>query len=332
MAVLVTGGTGFIGSHTCVELLERGYDVVIIDNLSNSSADVVDRIEKIAGRRPVFYEGDMLDKELLNSIFDRHEIDSVIHFAGLKAVGESVAKPMEYYDNNLGGFFVLAEEMRDHGVKKIVFSSSATVYGMNNPVPFREEMPTSATNPYGYTKVMIEQMLRDLAVSDPEWSIVMLRYFNPIGAHESGLIGEDPNGIPNNLLPYVAQVAAGIRPQLSVFGNDYDTPDGTGVRDYIHVVDLALGHLAALNYAEGHKGAEAVNLGTGNGTSVLEIVAAFEKASGRPVPYKICPRRPGDIATCYADTKKASEMLGWHAERNIEDMCRDGWNFAKNRY
>jgi len=332
MKVLVTGGAGYIGSHTCVELLNAGHEVVIIDNFVNSKPEALECIRKITGKDFAFCEADLRDREAVKKLFDEHQIDAVIHFAGLKAVGESVAKPLEYYDNNLGGFFVLAEEMRDHGVKKIVFSSSATVYGMNNPVPFREEMPTSATNPYGYTKVMIEQMLKDLAVSDPEWSIVMLRYFNPIGAHESGLIGEDPNGIPNNLLPYVAQVAAGIRPQLSVFGNDYDTPDGTGVRDYIHVVDLALGHLAALTYADSHKGAEPVNLGTGNGTSVLEIVKAFEKASGRPVPYKICERRAGDIATCYADTEKASSLLGWHATRNIEDMCRDGWNFAKNRY
>ncbi len=332
MKVLVTGGAGYIGSHTCVELLNAGHEVVIIDNFVNSKPEALDCIRRITGKDFAFCEADLRDRAAVKKLFDEHAIDAVIHFAGLKAVGESVQKPLEYYDNNLGGFFVLAEEMRDHGVKKIVFSSSATVYGMNNPVPFREEMPTSATNPYGYTKVMIEQMLRDLAVADPDWSIVLLRYFNPIGAHESGLIGEDPNGIPNNLLPYVAQVAAGLRPHLNVFGNDYDTPDGTGVRDYIHVVDLALGHLAALNYADSHQGAEAVNLGTGHGTSVLEIVKAFEKASGRPVPYKICPRRAGDIATCYADTKKAADLLGWRATRNIDDMCRDGWNFAKNRY
>ena len=332
MKVLVTGGAGYIGSHTCVELLNAGHEVVIVDNFVNSKPEALDCIRRITGKDFAFCEADLRDREAMKKLFDEHAVDAVIHFAGLKAVGESVQKPLEYYDNNLGGFFVLAEEMRAHNVKRIVFSSSATVYGMNNPVPFREEMPTSATNPYGYTKVMIEQMLRDLAVADPEWSIVMLRYFNPIGAHESGLIGEDPNGIPNNLLPYVAQVAAGIRPQLNVFGNDYDTPDGTGVRDYIHVVDLALGHLAALNYAAGHTGAEAINLGTGHGTSVLEIVSAFEKASGRPVPYKICPRRPGDIATCYADTAKAAELLGWRAARNIDDMCRDGWNFARNRY
>ena len=332
MKVLVTGGAGYIGSHTCVELLNAGHDIVIVDNFVNSKPDALDCIRKITGKDFVFVEADLRDREAMNRIFDENAIDAVIHFAGLKAVGESVAKPLEYYDNNLNGFIVLAEVMRDHGVKRIVFSSSATVYGMNNPVPFREEYPTSATNPYGYTKVMIEQMLRDMAISDSEWKICMLRYFNPIGAHESGLIGEDPNGIPNNLLPYVAQVAAGIRPQLTVFGNDYDTPDGTGVRDYIHVVDLALGHLAALDYVKDHAGAEAVNLGTGNGTSVLEIVAAFEQASGRSVPYRIAERRPGDIASCYASTEKAARVLGWKATRNIEDMCRDGWNFAKNRY
>ena len=332
MKVLVTGGAGYIGSHTCVELLNAGHEVVIIDNFVNSKPEALDSIRKITGKDFAFVEADLRDRAAVKALFDAHPVDAVIHFAGLKAVGESVQKPLEYYDNNLGGFFVLAEEMRDHGVKKFVFSSSATVYGMNNPVPFREEMPTSATNPYGYTKVMIEQMLKDIAVADPEWSIVMLRYFNPIGAHSSGLIGEDPNGIPNNLLPYVAQVAAGKLKELTVFGDDYDTPDGTGVRDYIHVVDLALGHLAALNYADSHTGAEAINLGTGHGTSVLEIVRAFEKASGRKVPYRIAARRAGDIATCYADTSKAAKLLGWRAERNIDDMCRDGWNFAKNRY
>ena len=332
MKVLVTGGAGYIGSHTCVELLKAGHEIVIVDNFINSKPDVLDKLRAITGRDFAFVEADLRDRAALNQAFDAHRIDAVIHFAGLKAVGESVAKPLEYYDNNLQGFIVLAETMRDHGVKKFVFSSSATVYGMNNPVPFQEDYPTSATNPYGYTKVMIEQMLRDIAVADPEWHICLLRYFNPIGAHESGLIGEDPNGIPNNLLPYVAQVAAGKLPCLTVFGNDYDTPDGTGVRDYIHVVDLALGHLAALNYVEDHAGAEAVNLGTGQGTSVLEIVHAFERASGRPVPYRIADRRPGDIASCYADTHKAAKMLNWHATRNIDDMCRDTWNFAKNRY
>lgn len=328
MKVLVTGGAGYIGGHTCVELLNAGHEVVVIDNFVNSKPEALDNIRKITGRDLAFYKTDLRDREAVRRIFEEHQIDAAIHFAGLKAVGESVHKPMEYYDNNLGGFFVLAEEMAAHGVKKLVFSSSATVYGMNNPVPFREDYPTSATNPYGYTKVMIEQMLRDLAVADPDWSIVMLRYFNPIGAHESGLIGEDPNGIPNNLLPYVAQVAVGKLPCLNVFGDDYDTPDGTGVRDYIHVVDLALGHLAALKYADGHKGAEAINLGTGRGTSVLEIVHAFERASGREIPYRVTPRRPGDIATCYADTSKAAKLLGWKAERTIDDMCRDSWRFT----
>lgn len=332
MKVLVTGGAGYIGSHTCVELLKAGHEIVIVDNFINSKPDVLDKLRMITGRDFSFVEADLRDRAALDQAFDAHQIDAVIHFAGLKAVGESVSKPLEYYDNNLQGFIVLAEAMRDHGVKKFVFSSSATVYGMNNPVPFQEDYPTSATNPYGYTKVMIEQMLRDIAVADPEWHICLLRYFNPIGAHESGLIGEDPNGIPNNLLPYVAQVAAGKLPCLTVFGDDYDTPDGTGVRDYIHVVDLALGHLAALNYVEDHAGAEAVNLGTGQGTSVLEIVHAFERASGRPVPYRIAARRPGDIASCYADTHKAAKLLNWHATRNIDDMCRDTWNFAKNRY
>ena len=328
MKVLVTGGAGYIGGHTCVELLNAGHEVVVIDNFVNSKPEALDNIRKITGKDLAFYKADLRDREAVRRIFEEHQIDAAIHFAGLKAVGESVHKPMEYYDNNLGGFFVLAEEMAAHGVKKLVFSSSATVYGMNNPVPFREDYPTSATNPYGYTKVMIEQMLRDLAVADPDWSIVMLRYFNPIGAHESGLIGEDPNGIPNNLLPYVAQVAVGKLPCLNVFGDDYDTPDGTGVRDYIHVVDLALGHLAALKYADGHKGAEAINLGTGRGTSVLEIVHAFERASGREIPYRVTPRRPGDIATCYADTSKAAKLLGWKAKYDIDDMCRDSWNFT----
>ncbi|MEE1199208.1 MAG: UDP-glucose 4-epimerase GalE [Christensenellales bacterium] len=332
MKVLVTGGAGYIGSHTCVELLQNGHELVILDNFVNSKPEALESIRRITGRDFVFCQADLRDRKAVKELFDAHSIDAVIHFAGLKAVGESVRIPLEYYDNNLGGFFVLAEEMRDHGVKKFVFSSSATVYGMNNPVPFREEMPTSATNPYGYTKVMIEQMLRDQTVADPEWSVCMLRYFNPIGAHESGLIGEDPNGIPNNLLPYVAQVAAGKLPQLTVFGDDYDTPDGTGVRDYIHVVDLALGHLAALNYTEHHTGVQAVNLGTGNGTSVLEIIRSFEKASGRAVPFRIAQRRPGDIASCYADTRLAAELLHWKATRSIDDMCRDGWNFAKNRY
>ena len=332
MKVLVTGGAGYIGSHTCVELLNAGHEIVIVDNFINSKPEALEAIRTITGKDFAFHEADIRDRAAMDAIFDAHAIDAVIHFAGLKAVGESVAKPLEYYDNNLYGFITLAESMRARGVKTMVFSSSATVYGMNNPVPFSEEMPTSATNPYGFTKVMIEQMLKDLAASDGEWRVCLLRYFNPIGAHASGLIGEDPNGIPNNLLPYVAQVAAGRLKQLTVFGDDYDTPDGTGVRDYIHVVDLALGHLAALEYVKDHPGAEAVNLGTGRGTSVLEIVHAFEKACGHEIPYRIAERRPGDIAECYAATDKAARLLGWHAERDIDDMCRDGWNFARHRY
>ena len=328
MKVLVTGGAGYIGSHTCVELLNAGHELVIVDNFVNSKPEALDAIRTITGKDFTFVKADLRDREAVMKLFDDHAIDAVIHFAGLKAVGESVEKPLEYYDNNLYGFIVLAEAMKAHGVKRFVFSSSATVYGMNNPVPFKEGMPTSATNPYGYTKVMIEQMLTDIAHADPEWRICLLRYFNPIGAHESGLIGEDPNGIPNNLLPYVAKVATGELKQLSVFGDDYDTPDGTGVRDYIHVVDLALGHLAALEYVDTHTGAIPINLGTGHGTSVLEIVHAFEKASGRKVSYRIAPRRPGDIASCYADTARAAELLHWHATRNIDDMCRDSWRFA----
>ena len=328
MRVLVTGGAGYIGSHTCVELLNAGHDIVIVDNFFNSKPEALNAIKTITGKDFAFVKADLRDRPAMMKVFDDHAIDAVIHFAGLKAVGESVEKPLEYYDNNLYGFIVLAEAMRAHGVKKIVFSSSATVYGMNNPVPFNESMPTSATNPYGYTKVMIEQMLFDIAKADPAWRVCLLRYFNPIGAHESGLIGEDPNGIPNNLLPFVAKVATGELKELSVFGDDYDTPDGTGVRDYIHVVDLALGHLAALHYIEDHEGAIPVNLGTGHGTSVLEIVRAFEKASGRKVAYKIVPRRPGDIASCYADTHRAAELLHWRAERGIDEMCRDTWRFA----
>ena len=329
MAILVTGGTGFIGSHTVVELIQAGKEVVIVDNFSNSKPEVLNRIEKITGTRPTFYEADLLDKPAIDQIFDEQKIDAVIHFAGLKAVGESVHKPLEYYHNNITGTLMLCQSMREHGCKRIVFSSSATVYGMNNPVPFKEGMPTSATNPYGYTKVMIEQILSDLHTADPEWSVVLLRYFNPIGAHESGLIGEDPNGIPNNLLPYVSQVAIGKLPQLSVYGDDYDTPDGTGVRDYIHVVDLALGHLKAIDYSMAHTGVEAINLGTGRGTSVLEIVHAFEKACGHEIPYQIVGRRAGDIATCYADASKAKELLGWEATRGIEEMCQSSWNFIQ---
>jgi len=329
MTILVTGGMGFIGSHTVVELMTAGHRVIIVDNLCNSSEKVLDSIQKITGEKPLFYRADIRDKAALDKIFVANEIDAVIHFAGLKAVGESVQIPLEYYENNINGTLVLCDCMRRHSCKTMVFSSSATVYGMNNPSPFKEDMPTSATNPYGWTKWMLEQILSDLAHADPEWSIVLLRYFNPIGAHPSGIIGENPNGIPNNLFPYIAQVAVGKLPCLSVFGNDYDTPDGTGVRDYIHVVDLAGGHLKALDYAVTHKGVEAVNLGTSRGTSVLELVSAFEKASGKKVNYRIAPRREGDIASCYADTAKAAKLLGWEAKYTIDDMCRDGWNYMK---
>ena len=328
MAILVTGGAGYIGSHTVIELMNCGKEVVIVDNFSNSKPEAIKRIAQICGKEPKCYCVDILDREALDKVFCENKIDSVIHFAGLKAVGESVGKPLEYYHNNITGTLVLCDVMRAHNCKEIVFSSSATVYGMNNPVPFVEGMPTSATNPYGYTKVMIEQILTDLAVADKDWSVVLLRYFNPIGAHESGLIGEDPNGIPNNLLPYVAQVAVGRRPHLNVYGNDYDTHDGTGVRDYIHVVDLALGHLKALDYADTHKGVEAINLGTGNGSSVLDVVHAFEEACGHKIPYEIVGRRAGDIATCYANAQKAKELLAWEATRDLAQMCRDAWNFT----
>lgn len=326
--ILVTGGAGFIGSHTCVELLEAGYSLVVLDNFVNSKPEALNRIRQISGKDFKFYETDLLDYAGVFKVFQENAIDAVIHFAGLKAVGGSVSKPLEYYHNNITGTLELLRAMREAGCRTLVFSSSATVYGMNNPVPYQEDMPTSATNPYGYTKVMIEQILRDAARADEKMSAVLLRYFNPIGAHKSGLIGEDPNGIPNNLLPYVAQVAAGKLEKLSVYGDDYETPDGTGVRDYIHVVDLAKGHLCALKYALSHPGAEAFNLGTGKGTSVLEVVAAFEKASGKQVPYVIAPRRPGDIASCYADTSKAEKILGWTAEYDIDIMCADSWNFT----
>ncbi len=324
MAILVTGGTGFIGSHTVVELLGKGEDVIIVDNLYNSKLCVLDRIETIAGRRPTFYQVDLLDKAALEEVFQKHpEIDSVIHFAGLKAVGESVEKPLLYYHNNLTGTFNLAELMVKYGVKRLVFSSSATVYGSPKTVPISEDFPLSTTNPYGETKLMIERILKDLVVANPTFSVAILRYFNPIGAHESGLIGEDPCGIPNNLLPYISKVAYGKLKSLKVFGNDYDTKDGTGVRDYIHVVDLARAHLAALHFTAGHEGIDYFNIGTGNGYSVLEVVKAFEKASGRPVPYEIAPRRSGDVAACYANPEKAAKHLGWHAEYNIERMCED---------
>lgn len=327
--ILVTGGTGFIGSHTCVELLKNNFDIVVMDNLSNSKRAAVDRIEKISEKKITFYKTDMCDYEGVTQIFKENNIDAVIHFAGLKAVGESVRMPLEYYTNNIHGTLILLRVMRENGCKKIVFSSSATVYGMNNVAPYTEDMPTSATNPYGYTKVMIEQILRDCCVADDEMSVVALRYFNPIGAHKSGLIGEDPNGIPNNLVPYIAQVAAGKLEQLSVYGNDYDTPDGTGVRDYIHVEDLAAGHVCAIDYVMKNKGFEAVNLGTGKGSSVLEVVAAYEKACGKPINKRIAPRRSGDIATCYADASKAKHIFGWEAKADIEEMCADSWNFTK---
>ena len=326
MNVLVTGGAGYIGSHTCVELLQRDMGVVVVDNLVNSSPKAIERVEQITGKHVDFYVKDVRDRKAMNAIFDKHQIDCVIHFAGLKAVGESVAMPLEYYDNNLFSTVTLCEVMRDHGVKNIVFSSSATVYSGDNEMPLREASRTGmCTNPYGWTKYMSEQILRDTAKSDNDWAIVLLRYFNPIGAHSSGLIGEDPRGIPNNLMPFISQVAIGRREYLNVFGDDYDTPDGTGVRDYIHVVDLARGHVAAINYMQQHKGESVFNLGTGNGYSVLDMVHAFEKVTGKKVPYKIAPRRPGDLATVYASPDKSAELLGWKAEYGLEDMCRDTW-------
>ena len=331
MSVLVTGGAGYIGSHTVVELLNRGEEIIIVDNFSNSKPETLDKIKKITGKDFKFYEVDLLDKEKLEKVFEENQnIDSVIHFAGLKAVGESVAKPIEYYHNNITGTLVLLDIMRNHNCKKIVFSSSATVYGNPKTVPIKEDFPLSTTNPYGSTKLMIEQILNDVYISDNEWSVILLRYFNPIGAHESGLIGESPNGIPNNLMPYINQVACGKLDYLRVFGNDYDTIDGTGVRDYIHVVDLAQGHLKALDKARKFTGVEAYNLGTGTGYSVLQIVKAFEDATGVEVKYKIVDRRPGDIATCYADPSKAKNDLGWEAKKGIEEMCKDSWRFTSN--
>ncbi len=328
MAVLVTGGAGYIGSHTCVELLNAGEEIIILDNFYNSKPEALNRIRQITGKDFLFYEADLLDKAAIERIFSENSIDSVIHFAGLKAVGESVQKPILYYHNNITGTLNLCDVMQSHNVKKIVFSSSATVYGSPKSVPIDETFPLSTTNPYGSTKLMIEQILRDIYIADKEWSIALLRYFNPIGAHPSGLIGEDPNGIPNNLVPYIAQVAVGKLECLGVFGNDYPTHDGTGVRDYIHVVDLALGHLKALDKVRRDKGADAYNLGTGKGYSVLDVVKAYEKACGKPVKYQIKPRRPGDIAECYANPKKAKEILGWEATRGIDEMCRDSWNFT----
>ncbi len=329
MKILVTGGTGYIGSHTVVELLNANYDVVVIDNFSNSKPEVIESIRKITGKDITFYEGDVCDKELLRKIFKENEIEAVIHFAGYKAVGESVKKPLMYYHNNLFSTITLLEVMNEVGCKRFVFSSSATVYGSPKSLPIREDFPLSTTNPYGSTKLMIEDMLRDLSVSDPEWSIAILRYFNPIGAHESGLIGENPNGIPNNLMPYIVKVATKELEILSVFGNDYDTKDGTGVRDYIHVVDLAKGHIKAIEKVLDSKGIDAYNLGTGTGYSVLDIVNAFEKANNIKVNYKIVERRPGDIAACYADPKYAFEKLGWKAEKTLEDMCRDSYRYVE---
>ena len=332
MSILVTGGAGYIGSHTVVELLNEGEKVIIVDNFVNSKPEALKAIKTITGKDFEFYEVDLRDKEELNNVFEENkDITAVIHFAGLKAVGESVKKPIEYYDNNIGGTLVLLEVMRKHNVKKMIFSSSATVYRDPKEVPIKEDFPLSATNPYGQTKLMIEQILKDVYVSDNTWSTILLRYFNPIGAHESGLIGESPNGIPNNLMPYINQVALGKLDHLNVFGNDYETPDGTGVRDYIHVVDLAKGHLKALKRADKMTGVEAYNLGTGKGYSVLEIVKNFEKATGQKVKYEITARRPGDIAECYADPSKAEKMLDWKAEKDLEQMCKDSWNFTKNQ-
>lgn len=330
MKILVTGGAGYIGSHTCVELLEAGYDVVVVDNLYNASQKSLERVKEITGKDLTFYQADILDEEALDKIFDKEKVDGVIHFAGLKAVGESVAKPLEYYKNNITGTLILCEVMRKHNVKNIIFSSSATVYGDPAFIPITEECPKgSPTNPYGWTKSMIEQILMDFHTADSEWNVILLRYFNPIGAHKSGKIGEDPKGIPNNLLPYVAQVAIGKLECLGVFGNDYDTPDGTGVRDYIHVVDLAKGHVKAIDKIKENPGIKIYNLGTGKGYSVLDIVKAFGKACGHEIPYVIKERRPGDIATCYSDASLAKKELGWEAEYGIEEMCADSWNWQK---
>ena len=331
MAILVTGGAGYIGSHTCVELLQAGEDIVVLDNYYNAKPEALRRVSRIAGKELRFYECDIRDREGLRRVFAENDIDVVIHFAGLKAVGESCRIPLLYYENNIAGTITLCEVMAEAGCKKMIFSSSATVYGEHNKAPYKEDMPTGGcTNPYGKTKFMIEEILKDLYASDPEWSIALLRYFNPIGAHESGLIGEDPNGIPNNLVPYIAQVAVGKLDHLSVFGDDYDTHDGTGVRDYIHVVDLAAGHRLAVGFVRGRTGLEAINLGTGVGYSVLDVLHAFEKACGHPIPYEIVPRRPGDIATCYADPGKAERLLGFRTQRSIDDMCRDSWNWQSH--
>ena len=331
MAILVTGGAGYIGSHTVVELQNAGYDVVVLDNLSNASEKSLERVSKLTGKPVKFYKADILDRNALNEIFDKEDIDSCIHFAGLKAVGESVVKPWEYYENNISGTLTLVDVMRKHNVKNIIFSSSATVYGDPAIIPITEECPKGqCTNPYGWTKSMLEQILTDIQKADPEWNVVLLRYFNPIGAHKSGTIGENPNGIPNNLMPYITQVAVGKLKELGVFGNDYDTPDGTGVRDYIHVVDLAKGHLCAVKYVMENKGVEAVNLGTGKGSSVYDVLHSFEKACGKKLPYVVKPRRAGDLATCYADTAKAKKVFGWEAQYGLDEMTADSWNFIKN--
>ena len=331
MCILVTGGAGYIGSHTCLELLELGFQVVVIDNLCNANPESLRRVQELTGKSLAFYEGDVRDEALLRRIFAQHPIDCVIHFAGLKAVGESVAKPLEYFDNNLNSTLALTRVMGEIGVKNLIFSSSATVYSAGNEMPLRETSPTGGcTNPYGWTKYMSEQILQALCVADPQWSVCLLRYFNPIGAHESGRIGEDPRGIPNNLMPYITQVAVGRRPHLNVFGNDYDTHDGTGVRDYIHVVDLAKGHVAAVAYTCTHCGCEVFNLGTGTGYSVLDMVHTFRDVNAVAVPYEITHRRPGDIATCYADPAKSRQVLQWQAEKNLADMCRDSWRWQSS--
>ncbi|SJZ66522.1 UDP-galactose-4-epimerase [Vibrio cincinnatiensis] len=331
MSVLITGGMGYIGSHTCVQMIEAGLEPIIIDNLCNAKTEVLNRIEALTGKKPTFYQGDVRDEALLDSIFSAHTIQAVIHFAGLKAVGESVSKPLEYYDNNVNGSLVLLRSMRKAGVKTIVFSSSATVYGDPKVVPITESSPTGATtNPYGSSKHMVEQCLSDLFVAEKDWSITLLRYFNPVGAHPSGSMGEDPQGIPNNLMPFIAQVAVGRREKLSVFGDDYATPDGTGVRDYIHVMDLADGHIAALNTVGKKAGLHVYNLGTGKGSSVLEMIAAFSDACGKPVPYEVCPRRPGDIAQCWASTEKAERELGWKAQYTLAQMTVDTWHWQVN--
>jgi len=331
MKILVTGGSGYIGSHTCVELLNNGYEVVVMDNLCNSSEESLNRVKQITGKDLTFYKADITDRDAFKKIFSEHKIDAVIHFAGLKAVGESCEKPIEYYFNNVAGTIIMCDEMRKAGVKNIVFSSSATVYGKPKTVPIKEDFPLSTTNPYGATKLMIENILTDIHTADNEWNVILLRYFNPIGAHESGLIGEDPNGIPNNLLPYVSKVAIGQLPFVNVWGNDYETKDGTGVRDYIHVVDLAVGHIRAVEKLKENPGRKVYNLGTGNGYSVLEIIENFSKACGKDVPYKIAPRRPGDIDVCYADASLAKKELGWEAKFGIDKMCEDLWRWqSKN--